>query len=104
MRREETGVPGGSQVEIESETQSTYYIVVEVKGMIDVHYTSLTSQGVQLHWVFYLDGHSSRYLPCPTGLNFGEQTGTSAFPLVIAVPRLRVKREPKMISHALKIM
>ena len=29
--------------------------VVEVEGVIDVHYASLTSQGVQ-HRVFYLDG------------------------------------------------
>ena len=53
--------------------------------MIDVQYASLTSQGVQ-HRVFYLDGHPSRYQPRPTGLNFGEQTGTGVFPLVIAVP------------------
>ena len=53
--------------------------------MIDVHYASLTSQGVQ-HRVFHLDGHPSRYQPHPTGLNFGEQTGTGVFPLVIAVP------------------
>ena len=59
--------------------------VVEVKGVIDVHYASLTSQGVQ-HRVFYLDGHPSRYQPCPTELNFGEQTGTCVFPLVIAAP------------------
>ena len=53
--------------------------------MIDVQYASLTSQGVQ-HRVFYLDGHPSRYQPRPTGLNFGEQTGTGVFPLVIPVP------------------
>ena len=53
--------------------------------MIDVHYASLTSQGVQ-HRVFYLDGHPSRYQPRPTGLNFGEQTGTGVFLLAIAVP------------------
>ena len=53
--------------------------------MIDVHYASLTSQGVQ-HRVFYRDGHPSKYQPRPTGLNFGEQTGTGIFPLVIAVP------------------
>ena len=53
--------------------------------MIDVHYASLTSQGVQ-HRVLYLDGHPSRYQPRPTGLNFGEQTGIGVFPLVIAVP------------------
>ena len=55
--------------------------------MIDVHYASLTSQAVQ-HRVFYLDGHPSRYQPRPTGLNFGEQTGTGVFPLVIAVPHV----------------
>ena len=70
-----------------TETRSTYNIVVEVEGVIDVHCTSLTSQGVQ-HRVFYLDGHSSRYQPRPTGLNFGEQTGTGAFPLVTAVPQM----------------
>ena len=52
--------------------------------MIDVHYASPTSQGVQ-HRVFYREGHPSRYQPRPTGLNFGEQTGTGVFPLVIAV-------------------
>ena len=68
-----------------SETRSTYNFVVEVEGVIDIHYASLTSQGVQ-HRVFYRDGHPSRYQPRPTGLNFGEQTGTGVFPLVIAVP------------------
>ena len=58
--------------------------------MIDVHYASLTSQGVQ-HRVFYLDGHPSRYQPRPTGLNFGERTGTAVFPLVIAVPKDEIK-------------
>ena len=53
--------------------------------MIDVYYASLTSQGVQ-HRVFYRDGQPSGYQPCPTGLNFGKQTGTGVFPLVIAVP------------------
>ena len=88
MRREETGVPGGNlEVRLRStETQSTYnVVVVEVEGVIDVHYASLTSQGVQ-HRVFYRDGHLSRYQPRPTGLNVGEQTGTGVFPLVIAVP------------------
>ena len=54
--------------------------------MTDVYYASLTSQEVQ-HRLFYLDGHPSRYQPHPTGLNFGEQTGTGVFPLVIAVQR-----------------
>ena len=53
---------------------------VEVEGVIDVRYASLTSQGVQ-HRVLYLDGHPSRYQP-------REQTGTGVFPLVIAVPRI----------------
>ena len=66
-----------------TETQSTYNIVVEVEGVIDVHYASLTSHGVQ-HRVLYLDGHPSRHQPRPTGLNFGEQTGTGVFPLVMA--------------------
>ena len=70
-----------------TETQSTYNILVEVEGVIDVHYASLTSQGVQ-HRVFYIDGHPSRYQPRPTGLNFGEQTGAGVFPLVIAVPHI----------------
>ena len=35
--------------------------------MIDVHCASLTSQGEQ-HRVVYLDGHLSRYQPCPTSL------------------------------------
>ena len=77
---------GNPQSQLRStETRSTYNIVVEVDGVIDVHYASMTSQGVQ-HRVFYRDGHPSRYQPRPTGLNFGEQTGTSFFPLVIAVP------------------
>ena len=59
--------------------------VVEVEGMIGVHYASLTSQGVQ-HRVFYLDGQLSRYQPRPTGINFDEQTGTGVFPMVTAVP------------------
>ena len=81
MRREET-----LEVRLRlTETRSTYNIVEEVEGVIDVHYASLTSQGVQ-HGVFYLDGYPSRYQPRSTGLNFGEQTGTGVFQLVIAVP------------------
>ena len=54
--------------------------------MIDVSYnSSLTSQEVQ-HRVFYPDGHPSKDQPCPTELNFGEQTGTGLFPVEIAVP------------------
>ena len=82
MRREET-----LEVRLRStEIRCTYNILVEVEGVIDVHYASLTSQGVQ-HRLFYRDGHPSRYQPRPTRLNFGEQTGTDVFPLVIAVPR-----------------
>ena len=66
-----------------TETLHTTF-VVELEGVIDVQYASLTSQGVQ-HRVFYRDGHPSRYQPRPTGLNFGEQTGTGVFPLVIPV-------------------
>ena len=70
---------------IRDRTQSTYNIfVVEVEGVIDVHYASLASRRVQ-HGVFYLDGHPSRYQPRPTGLNCGEQTATGVSPLVIAV-------------------
>ena len=47
MRREET-----LEVRLRStETRCTYNIEVEVEGVIDVHYASLTSQGVQ-HRVF----------------------------------------------------
>ena len=46
--------------------------------LIDIHYASLASQGVQ-HRVIYLDGHPSRYQPRPTELNFGEQTGTGVW-------------------------
>ena len=68
--------------------------------MIDVHYASLTSHRVQ-HRVFYGDGHPSRYQPRPTGLNFGEQTGTGVFPLVIAVPQEymhngQIRTEPRL--------
>ena len=49
--------------------------LVEVEGVTDVHYASLTSHGVQYR-VFYLDVDPSRYQPRQTGLNFGEQTGT----------------------------
>jgi len=31
-------------------------------------------------------GILSRYQTCPTELNFGEQTGTGVFPVVIPVP------------------
>ena len=72
-----------------------------MEGVIDVHYASLTSQGVQ-HSVFYLDGHPSRYQPRtrPTGLNFGEQTGTGVFPLVIAVPPAPVRKVEKFQKAA----
>lgn len=52
---------------------STGVLPGKVEGVIDVHYASLTFHGVQ--WI-YLDGHPSTYQPPPTGLNFGEQSGT----------------------------
>ena len=70
--------------------------------MIDVHYASLTSQGVQ-HRVFYLDGHPSSYQPRPTGINFGEQTGIGVFPLVIAVsPSIRFPQYIRFYSNKVK--
>ena len=63
--------------------------MVEVEGVIEIYYASLTSQGVQ-HRVFYLDGHPSREQPHPTGLNFGEQKGTGVFSLVIALPPMYI--------------
>ena len=69
--REETGAPGGnprSQVEIDLNSIHIHTaFVVEVEGVIEVHYASLTSQVVQ-KTAFYLDGHPSRYQPCPKGL------------------------------------
>ena len=41
MLREETGVPVRWR---STETRSTYNIVVEVEGVIDFHYASLTSE------------------------------------------------------------
>ena len=61
-----------------------------MKGVIDVHYASLTSQGAQRR-VFHLDGHPSRCQRRPTGFNFGEQTGIGVFPLVIAVTHVLVR-------------
>ena len=61
-----------------------------MKGVIDVHYASLTSQGVQRR-VFHLDGRPSRCQRRPTGFNFGEQTGIGVFPLVIAVTHVLVR-------------
>ena len=77
--------------------------VVEVEGVIDFHYASLASRRVQQR-VFYLCGHPSRYQPRPTGLNFGEQTGTGVFPLVIAEPTVRninnlFSRKTRKIFH-----
>ena len=60
--------------------------MVEVNGVIDFFCASLTSKGIE-HRVIYLDGHPTRNQPRPTGLNFGEQTATRVFPLVIAVPQ-----------------
>ena len=80
-----------SQVEIDLNSIHIQNFVVEVEGVIDVHYASLASHRVQ-HRVFYLDGHPSRYQPRPTGLNFGEQTGTGVFPLVTAVLQRSTKQ------------
>ena len=44
---------------------SPHAMIVEVGGLIDDYYASLTPQGIA-H-----DGHPSRYQPCPTWLNFG---------------------------------
>ena len=103
MRREETGVLGGnprSQVEIDLNLIHILHFVVEVKGVTDIHYASLTSQGVQ-YKIFYLGGHPSRYQPRPTGLNFGEQTGTGVFALVIAIHKKkmfqRVEKMPEQV-------
>ena len=87
--------------------------VVEVEGVIDVHYASLTSQAVQ-HGVFYFDGHPSRYQPRPTSVNrrepvfpFGDNrtsritakfvritkmTGLCAFPLTVTLNILSKSR------------
>ena len=75
--------PGWDRLKLDPHTT----FVVEVEGVIDVHYANLTSQGVQYR-VFHRDGHPYRYQPRPTGLNFGKQKGTGVFPLVIAVPLL----------------
>ena len=93
-----------------TETQfQTHNIVVEVEGVIDVHYASLTSKGIQ-HRVFYLDCHPSRYQPRPTELNFGEQTGTGVFPLVMAIPLQtfiqfnRIHHEENRMSPSLSLV
>ena len=49
MRKEETGENPEKTLEVRlrsTETQSTYNIVVEVEGVIDVHCASLTSHTV----------------------------------------------------------
>ena len=84
-----------------TETRSTYNFVVEVEGVIDVHYASLIFQGVQ-HRVFYRDGHPN-IQPRPTGLNFGEQTGTGVFPLVIAVPYINLLQGASFLTQSLMV-
>ena len=84
-----------------TETRSTYNFVVEVEGVIDVHYASLTSQGVQ-HREFYRVGHPN-IQPRPTGLNFGEQTGTGVFPLVIAVPHINLLQGASFLTQSLMV-
>ena len=81
----------------------TTFFLVEVEGVIDVHYASLTSQGVQ-HRVFYLDGHPSRYQPRSTGLNFGEQAGTGVFPLVKSrTPYYKQNRNQRVLNKVLRL-
>lgn len=50
-------------------------MIVEVGGVIDEHYASLSLQGVQHVFVPDVppDGRPSSYQPSPTGLNSGEQ-------------------------------
>ena len=44
--------------------------VVEVEGVIDVHYTSLASRRVQ-HWVFYLEGANCNHFSTFLFFRFG---------------------------------
>ena len=86
LRREETGVPRGnprSQVEIDWKLNPQTTFVVEVEGVTDVQYASLTSQGVQ-HSVFHLDGHPSRYQPRQQDLTSVNRREPVFFPLMIA--------------------
>ena len=69
--------------------------------MIDVHYASLTSQGVQ-NRILYLDGHPSRYQPPLTGLNCSEQMEIGVFPLVIAVPLKVAEHSFRSVSDVVK--
>jgi len=77
LRREEPEWPEKTlEVRLRwTETQSTYNIVVEVEGVVNVHCASLTSHVIHVI-PCHLDGHPSRYQPHPTGLNFGDQMGT----------------------------
>ena len=59
--------------------------------MIDVHCTSLTSQGLQ-HRVFYLDGHSSRYQPL---FPFGD----SCTSIIIAISLILLEDVSILILH-----
>ena len=59
---------------IEVRLRATF--VIEVQGVIDVFTTPAGLPNL------YPDGHPSRYQPCPTELNFGEQMGTGVFPVV----------------------
>ena len=76
-----TGVHGEnprSQVEIDWNSAHIQHFVIEVEGVIDVHYASLTSQE-------YNTGKFSRWSPIqisryqrrPIGLHFGKRTVTS---------------------------
>ena len=63
-----------------TQTQSTYNVVVEVEGVIDVHYASLTSQGVQhrvsVRWISTF-GYLMTSLKMASGLHKEESIFTS---------------------------
>ena len=71
---------GGDRLKLNPHTT----FVVEVKGVIDVHYASLTFQGGQ-HRVFYLDGHPSRYQPRPTGLIYIHHRRSTSLALFLSL-------------------
>ena len=45
-------------------------MIIVVGGVIENHYSNLTSQSVQYRASFFIDGSPSSYQPNPTGLNF----------------------------------
>ena len=71
--REKTGMPGEiprSQVEM----VEPHSFLVEVRGVIDDHYSRLNSK--EYSTGDFPAGHPSSYQPHPTRFNFAEQTGT----------------------------